>query len=58
MDFFDFMRDRGVDNPEGLMLFVTQFLEEPGMLSGFSEEQLREFDEMLDCALAPFKANS
>jgi hypothetical protein len=58
MDFFRFMRGQGVDDPEGLMLFVTQFLEDPSVISKFSKEQLKEFETSLDCALAPFKNES
>ena len=57
-DFFDYMRCQGVEDPEGLMLFVTQFVEEPDSITQFSKEQLKGFEERLDCALAPFKDNS
>jgi hypothetical protein len=57
-DFFDFMRSHDVEDPEGLMLLVTQFLEDPGVINKFSKDQLLEFERRLDFALAPFRADN
>jgi hypothetical protein len=56
-DFFEFMRCQGVEDPEGLMLFITEFLEKPGMIGKFSKAQLMELEQRLDTALAPFKSS-
>jgi hypothetical protein len=57
-DFLDFMRCQGVEDPEGLMALVTKFLKEPGVINEFSKAKLKDFEERLDCALAPFKDDS
>jgi hypothetical protein len=57
-DFFAFMRCQGVKDPEALMKFVTQFLEDPGIINKFPKDKLRELEKQLDCALAPFSHSS
>jgi hypothetical protein len=53
-DFFKFLKQQGVPNPEEIMTFVTSFLNDPGVINDLSQAELQDIEKKLDLALTPF----
>jgi hypothetical protein len=52
MDFYEFLRNSGIEDPEKLMNFINAFIEQPAIVSKYSRAQIKKFENELDAALS------
>ena len=54
-EFLEFIENNGVEDAEGLTIFITEFLEDPSIFFEIPESERRAVEDRLDKALSLFK---
>jgi len=55
MDFFEFVKSQGADDPEGIMFFVEKFLENPEIFFQLTESERSTMANKIDGILDFFR---
>jgi len=55
MDFFQYIKEQGVDDPEMVMVFVEEFLENPEIFFQLTESERSTMENKIDGILDFFR---